>query len=71
MPNWKITRTSLSKYNMEKPISKFSISLTPLAVTNDLKQGILEMVLNEREQKLVTIGYDRVIMIWDIRNMLL
>jgi hypothetical protein len=45
-------------------------SLTPLAVTNDVRQGVVEMVLDEQKQRLITVGHDRVIMIWDVRNML-
>lgn len=44
--------------------------LTPLAVTNDVRQGVVEMVLDEQKQRLITVGHDRVIMIWDVRNML-
>uniref|UniRef100_A0A914MRL8 FYVE-type domain-containing protein n=2 Tax=Meloidogyne TaxID=189290 RepID=A0A914MRL8_MELIC len=44
--------------------------LTPLAVTNDLRQGIAQMTLDEQQKKLVSAGFDRVIMIWDVSNML-
>jgi len=39
-------------------------------VTNDLRQGIAQMTLDEQQKKLVSAGFDRVIMIWDVSNML-
>ncbi|KAL3102019.1 hypothetical protein niasHS_003428 [Heterodera schachtii] len=47
--------------------------LTPLAVTNELRIGVLEMVLNDRGDKpgrMVTVGYDRTIMMWDVQDLL-
>ncbi|CEF59586.1 FYVE zinc finger domain and WD40 repeat and Zinc finger, FYVE/PHD-type domain and Zinc finger,RING/FYVE/PHD-type domain and WD40/YVTN repeat-like-containing domain and Zinc finger,FYVE-related domain and WD40-repeat-containing domain-containing protein [Strongyloides ratti] len=44
--------------------------LTPLAVSNDLKYGIISMHIHEGKKKMVTVGYDRVIMIWDISSLI-
>uniref|UniRef100_A0AC35U7E2 FYVE-type domain-containing protein n=1 Tax=Rhabditophanes sp. KR3021 TaxID=114890 RepID=A0AC35U7E2_9BILA len=44
--------------------------LTPLAISNDLKYGIISMHIQEDMKKMVTIGYDRVIMLWDISSIL-
>uniref|UniRef100_A0A0N4Z348 FYVE-type domain-containing protein n=1 Tax=Parastrongyloides trichosuri TaxID=131310 RepID=A0A0N4Z348_PARTI len=44
--------------------------LTPLAVSNDLNYGIISMHIQEEKKKMVTVGYDRVIMIWDISNLI-
>jgi hypothetical protein len=45
-------------------------SLTPLATKSEFRHGVISMHLQERQGKLVTVGYDRVIMTWDISKML-
>lgn len=45
-------------------------SLTPLAVAAELRQGLVEMYLQEEQSRLVTVGYDRVIMVWSVEKML-
>jgi WD40 repeat protein len=53
---------------MEKYPEQFD--LTPLAVANDIRQGIAVMDLQESMGRLVTVGYDRVIMLWDVAGLL-
>jgi len=42
--------------------------LTPLASSTDLRIGVSCMHLDETSGRLVTVGFDRVIMIWDIKR---
>jgi len=44
--------------------------LTPLAVQSDLRQGVIDMDLDVKTGKLVSVGYDRNIMIWNVNSML-
>ncbi|KAH7699457.1 Protein WDFY-2 [Aphelenchoides avenae] len=44
--------------------------LTPLAVANDMRQGVSVMDLKDAQGKLVTVGYDRVILLWDVTALL-
>jgi len=44
--------------------------LRPLASTTDLRVGIACMHLQETTGRLVTVGFDRVIMIWDIKALI-
>uniref|UniRef100_A0A183U4R4 WD_REPEATS_REGION domain-containing protein n=1 Tax=Toxocara canis TaxID=6265 RepID=A0A183U4R4_TOXCA len=43
--------------------------LTPLAVSSELRQGVVCMHLQEALGRLVTVGFDRVIMIWDVKQL--
>lgn len=43
--------------------------LTPLSVISELRQGVTCMHLQESIGRLVTVGTDRVIMIWDVKQL--
>jgi hypothetical protein len=45
-------------------------SLTPLATQSDLRQGVIDMDLDIKTGRLVSVGYDRVIMIWNVNPLL-
>jgi len=42
-------------------------NLTPLAVSIELRQGVACMDLDETKGRLLTIGYDRMLMLWDVK----
>jgi len=42
-------------------------NLTPLAVSIELRQGVACMDLDEVKGRLLTIGYDRMLMLWDVK----
>uniref|UniRef100_A0A7E4ZUI4 FYVE-type domain-containing protein n=1 Tax=Panagrellus redivivus TaxID=6233 RepID=A0A7E4ZUI4_PANRE len=44
--------------------------LTPLAIQCELNKGVAAMHLQEELGRLVAVGYDRTIMIWDVRKLL-
>ncbi|VDK18911.1 unnamed protein product [Anisakis simplex] len=54
-------------WNMEQHPERFD--LTPLAVISELRQGVVCMHLQETLGRLVTVGLDRVIMIWDVKQL--
>jgi hypothetical protein len=71
MGKCKHTLISLSGFiTFTQTLFEFKTSLTPLAVTNDLRQGIVQMAIDEQHKKLVSAGFDRIIMIWNVSNML-
>uniref|UniRef100_A0A915CAP5 FYVE-type domain-containing protein n=1 Tax=Parascaris univalens TaxID=6257 RepID=A0A915CAP5_PARUN len=43
--------------------------LTPLAVSSELRQGVVCMHMQETLGRLVTVGLDRIIMIWDVKQL--
>ncbi|VDN26544.1 unnamed protein product [Gongylonema pulchrum] len=43
--------------------------LTPLAIVSELRQGVTCMHLQESTGRLVTAGVDRVLMIWDVKQL--
>lgn len=47
----------------------FICSLTPLAVSSELRQGVVCMHMQETLGRLVTVGLDRIIMIWDVKQL--
>ncbi|KAI1702127.1 FYVE zinc finger domain-containing protein [Ditylenchus destructor] len=53
---------------MEKYPEQFD--LTPLAESSELRQGVVEMQLQESNTRLITVGYDRIIMLWNVAKML-
>uniref|UniRef100_A0A0R3RI87 FYVE-type domain-containing protein n=1 Tax=Elaeophora elaphi TaxID=1147741 RepID=A0A0R3RI87_9BILA len=52
----------------EKPFLRFS--LTSLAVVSELRQGVVCMHLQESTGRLVTAGSDRILMIWDVKQLI-
>uniref|UniRef100_A0A0N5AHN7 FYVE-type domain-containing protein n=1 Tax=Syphacia muris TaxID=451379 RepID=A0A0N5AHN7_9BILA len=51
-------------------INPDSFNLTPLALINELRKDVTSMHLQESTGKMVTVGFDRMIMIWDIKQLL-
>uniref|UniRef100_A0A183EDF1 WD_REPEATS_REGION domain-containing protein n=1 Tax=Gongylonema pulchrum TaxID=637853 RepID=A0A183EDF1_9BILA len=47
----------------------FELNLTPLAIVSELRQGVTCMHLQESTGRLVTAGVDRVLMIWDVKQL--
>uniref|UniRef100_A0A915CUG9 FYVE-type domain-containing protein n=1 Tax=Ditylenchus dipsaci TaxID=166011 RepID=A0A915CUG9_9BILA len=62
----RICKTCHSK--MEKYPEQFD--LTPLAVKSELRQGVVEMQLQEHNGRLITVGHDRVINLFNVSKML-
>lgn len=44
-------------------------SMTPLATTSELRVGVTSMCVEELRGRMATVGYNRVVMIWDTRPM--
>lgn len=47
-----------------------SFSLTPLASSCELKQGVVDMRLQISQKKLATVGFDRAILVWNVEELL-
>lgn len=62
----KVRKIFISHYNF----FLFCFSLTSLASFHDAKHSIVHMDLDEPKKKLLTVGQDRIIKIWDISVLL-